>query len=462
MNNLFLFHGDITARAYHKADNRSVKLMWHSFCSNSGELNISPINEYCFIIGEPNIPTLPYGKEFIIHIDENGAVVIGRDYNCLIRGYLCLLMKIDSIGNMLSLPLLTQVSDYRIVNRMIHICVFPENDLLFIKKLIRLSALCQYTHIVIEFWGMLRFNCLKELSWPHAFSKNQACELIDECRELGIEPIPMFNQLGHATASRLLSGKHVVLDQNPNLKHLFTPDGWAWNITSDEVPKLLKSVRTELYDLFGPGEYIHLGCDEAYYISRNSDLRKQLPDYLHKLTLEVESEGRRPLIWMDMLLEKDKFDNCYCVGEPSECEKLRNSVAKSTIFTDWQYDCIETPIPSLTSLKSCEHDTIGAPWFNPENYTAHINTVEENNMFGIMMTTWHLLKDKMYSILGCAKAYGAHTFNWSQCDIKDSDVSALWSHVSALWSETATLLRFISFEGNTYESSGWTKRQIEV
>lgn len=454
MNNLFLFSDNVTVRAYHESNNRSVKLMWKSFCFGNGDLKILPIDDYYFIIGNPEMPVLPNGKEFIIHIDEKGAVVIGKNYSCLIRGYMCLLMKIERFDNMLSLPFVTQVSNYCIDTRMIHICVFPENDLVFIKKLIRFSALCQYTHIVIEFWGMLRFDCLKELSWQHAFSKEQAHELITECRELGIEPIPMFNQLGHATASRLISGKHVVLDQNPYLRHLFTPDGWVWNIKSEEVSKLLKSVRTELYDLFGSGEYIHIGCDEAYYITQNHDLRKYLPNYLNKLTTEIENEGRRPIIWMDMLLEKNKFLNCYCVGEPEECEILRNTVAKSTIFTDWQYDCKEIPVPSLDFLKSCGHDTIGAPWFDFKNYTAHIETIKQNNMFGIMMTTWHLLKDKMHSILGCAKEYGANTFSWACCNDNHPDAS--------LMLETATLLRLISFEGNTYENSGWAKRQIEV
>lgn len=72
-------------------------------------------------------------------------------------------------------------------------------------------------------------------------------------------------------------------------------------------------------------------------------------------------------------------------------------------------------------------------------------------MFGIMMTTWHLLKSEIYSILGCAKVFGAHTFNWSQCNNGYNDV--------ALCTKTATLLRMISFEGNAYEKSGWTKNK---
>ena len=92
---------------------------------------------------------------------------------------------------------------------------------------------------------MLRYDCLKELSCPHAFSKEEAGELIRECRELGMEPVPMFDQLGHATASRLCYGKHVLLDQEPKLEHLFTPDGWAWNIGSERVKTLLRRVSFE-------------------------------------------------------------------------------------------------------------------------------------------------------------------------------------------------------------------------
>jgi len=286
------------------------------------------------------------------------------------------------------------------------------------------------------------------LSWPQAFTKETAGELIRECRELGIEPIPMFNQLGHATASRMCYGKHVVLDQDPSLEHLFTPDGWAWNIRSPEVRELLKKVRSELYDLFGEGQYMHIGCDEAYFISKNAELRRELPHYLQTLTHEVEQEGRRPMLWMDMLLEKDAFKDCYSVGEKDEVEAIRHATAKSSVFVDWQYSCTDVPIPSLSSLKDCGRDVMGAPWYNPKNYSAHIQTVSENGMHGIMLTTWHTLKLHMHSILGCARACGAKTFTWSDC--------------SGFYEETATILRRVSFEGGSYSDFGWGKAQIDI
>ncbi len=427
-------------------NNETVKNLWNGFCLQGSTLTFADGEPFTFRIGEIALPPLPADKEYVLCINESGAAIVGKDYGGLLRGFMSLLMKIEWEKQTPHLRSYTEESNYKVSKRMIHICIFPENDFYFIKKLIRLSALCQYTHIVLEFWGMLRFDGMKELAWPQAFTKEQAKECAAECRNLGIEPIPMFNHLGHASACRISYGKHVVLDQNPRLQYLFSPDGWVWNIESEEVRSLLKTVRMELYEVFGEGEYIHLGCDEAFYISRNKALRSKLPAYLKELTEEVEKEGRRPMIWMDMLLEKGIDANSEATGEKEEVVQLRNATAPSTVFVDWEYEGLEAPIPSLLSLKGCGKEILGAPWFKPANYEAHIQTVAQNDLAGIMLTTWHTLNEETRSILGCAKKCGASTFPWSE--------------FSGLREETASLMRRISFEGNTYADCGWTKTQI--
>jgi len=444
----YIFNGKAVATADPRMNNGTVRRLWKGFCLTLGELDVKEGKPFTFRLGNTELPELSDGKEYALRVNENGAAIVGNSYGGLMRGYASLLMKTEQTENGFAIKQTEEESRYRIKNRMLHICVFPENDLYFIKKLIRLAAICQYTHIVIEFWGMLRYDCLKELSWPQAFSKQQVGELISECRELGIEPVPMFNQLGHATASRLCFGKHVVLDRAPQLQNLFTPDGWAWNIESEEVFKLLKEVRKELYEVFGEGEYMHIGCDEAYYISRNAELRKRLPDFLSRLTKEVETEGRRPLMWMDMLLEEGKFEQCCSSGKKDEVEALRNATAPSTVFVDWQYDCTKIPIPSLVSLKDSGHDVMGAPWYCIENFKAHVETVAQNELFGIMLTTWDTLKMQTPTITGCAQRFGASFFTWEAC--------------SAMHEITSSLLRRLSFEGNGYEDCGWAKKQVEV
>lgn len=446
MRNDYLLDGRVTARADTALNNGMVKKLWRSFSLNCSELEFTEGRPFTFVLGDIQLPELEADKEYALCVEENGAAVIGKDYGGLMRGFVSLVMKMEFDGEVCKIKTATEQSHYNMKNRMLHICVFPDNTLYEIKKIIRLAGLCQYTHIVIEFWGTLRYDCMKELAWPkHSFTKEEARELIREARELGMEPIPMFNQLGHATASRVCHGKHVVLEQNPRLQPLFTPDGWAWNIHSPKVYELMKQVRTELYELFGEGEYMHIGCDEAYYYTHCDEERAFLPGFLRQLTDDVVKEGRRPMIWMDMLLERKKYPNCTATCAPEEVETLQEALNPATVMVDWQYKIKEAPVPTLVSLKDNRRDAMGAPWYEPANYSAYVDTIVDNNMFGIMMTTWHTLKEKMESILGCAKKCGTITFPWSNGRNRE---------------ETATMLRRISFEGNDYESSGWTRKDI--
>ena len=133
-------------------------------------------------------------------------------------------------------------------------------------------------------------------------------------------------------------------------------------------------------------------------------------DYYRNPSFEPEY-GK--IVLEDMLLEAGRFRDCYSSGKADEVEAIRNATAPSSVFVDWQYGCTEVPIPSLESLKDCGHDCVGAPWDQPGNYAAHIETVVQNNLYGIMLTTWHTLKHRMASIPDCAMKLGAQSFVWS-------------------------------------------------
>ena len=449
MNGFYPVASTMIAQAHSQMDNTIVEKLWHSFSLTQSTLEIVPCEQFLFRVGDTPLSILKDGKDYALLVDEHGIAVVGKDYGGLMRGFLVLMMKMEYRGKQLFIKHTEESSNYRLQQRMIHICVFPENDLFFIKKLIRQIALCQYTHIVIEFWGMLQFDCLKELAWPHAFTKTEAAELLAECRQLGMEPIPMFNMFGHATASRVCYGKHVVLDQNPTLQYLFTPDGWAWDITSPEVYDLFYKVRQELYALFGSTEYFHIGFDEAYYYMHHEELRKEVPGFLQRLTADVAAEGRKPMLWMDMILEKKDYPpEYYAFGGEGEAQSLLAALHKEAVMVDWQYNVDQAPVLSSIYLKEKGHDLIIAPWLRRPNYTACIETAVEHGLSGIMLTTWHRLKEYRYGILGCAHVCGVKTFVWSMPERTEE--------------ETAAMLRRVSFEGNTYFDCGWAKQQIEV
>ena len=403
-------------------------------------------------IGNANAPLLEPDKEFALSVDGGGCAVVGKDYGGLCRGVFALLSLIQFSGDELFIQETVYSSQYTVKNRMVHLCIFPETTLYFLQRTIRLCGTLGYTHVILEFWGTLQYDCEEALSWKnYRFTKQQIKPIIDEIRALGMEPIPMFNHLGHATGCRLSGGKHVVLDQKPELYNLFTPDGWAWDVENEDALSLLKKVREELYDLFGGSKFFHLGLDEAYIYAHSKALRDKIPAFLERITKEVESEGARPMLWMDMFLPDESGTTECCKCTPEECEQTLSALAPSSVLVDWQYGLKEAPIKSSTYLIGKGFDIMGAPWYDYQNCKAHVTTCFDNNLYGVMLTTWHTLNWHTPSILRFARLCGAP--------------KAPWSDISGTNEETSTLLRKVSVSltpSDIYNDSGWCEKQINI
>ena len=462
----FFFGNTLHAAADPRLNNATILDLWHGFCHTAGSLELAAGKANTFATQGMEAPALPEGKEYIICVTEDGMAVTGRDYRCLARGVLVLMMQIEFTSLVegeegFRVAVGTMESNYSIENRMIHFCVFPETTPLFIKKCLRLAGVMQYTHVVLEFWGMLKYDCLKELAWSNAFSKEYAKGMVQEIEDMGMEAIPMMNHLGHAAACRVSGGKHVVLDQNPRLAGLFSYDGWSWNIESQASHDLLKAVRRELYEVFPSATYFHLGCDEVYSYEKGDEDQQKMRNFLHNLIEEVKAEGKTPIIWGDMLLNAEaagvdsrrqhprpaKPYFCGC-DTPENAEKMIAAIPKDTVIADWHYDVLEAPIQTSIYLKEKGFRVLGAPWFQDPNCQAHVDTIRDNQLFGLMVTTWHTLAEKMPHIMTDALMFGAHQSPWSG------------TSRTKIRTELGTLLRKVCYVNGDYKEAGFTDSQI--
>lgn len=452
----YFFDKCVTAAFPAELDTDVLCELWKGFCPGAGGLFVTEGKKNAIVIGDAAPLPLSPKEEYTLAIRPTGIAILAVDKNALVRGFSALLMQIRAVSGKSGAycaPVCDIHGHFTVTRRMIHLCVFPNTTLTVLRRLVRLCGVLSYTHVILEFWGMLRYDALSELAWKNAYTKEEIAPILREARALGMEPIPMINHLGHASACRLDSGKHVVLDQNPSLQYLFTPDGWCWDIFSDASRTLLCKMREELYELFGEGSYFHIGCDEAYLYSSEYYPLEGLRRYLNDLTNDVVKEGRRPILWGDMIVPYDTnsaSEEKRLAALPVE-EKMRPlllALHPDSIIADWHYETFVSPVRSSMIFKNAGFEVLGCPWDKPENIDAHYETAVHHGTDGLMMTTWHTLHTMTHLILYFARKCGLPKTDWSD-------------HAGHRRLEVAAILRKLSPPGTSYADSGFCARQLK-
>lgn len=331
--------------------------------------------------------------DFHFTVSESGIRIVGCDFSSMMRGFTHFLLNISYCGDKKAffVPDVTFNGRPKVKFRCVHFCVFPETELNFLKKCIRSAAMAKYSHVVLEFWGMLKYDCMSELSWPFAYTKDEIREVAREANALGVEIIPMVNHLGHASSCREINGKHVVLDQDPRLEYMFDSYGWVWKFEREDVYSLLRKMREELIEVCGEGKYFHLGCDEAYRFSHNTDDALKMVDYLNRVSAELEAVGRRAIIWHDMFLSEEENAGYIATSTREVADKAIERLSKRVIIADWQYSKHGECWKTSKKFKELGFDVICAPWDNPKNVEEAVMTADRFELMGIMQTTWHTL-----------------------------------------------------------------------
>lgn len=391
-------------------------------------------------------------NEYVLDIEADGVTILFRDEKALIHAFMSFLMGFEmKTKGRYTAPCRLIEDRPSISFRGVHLCVFPETTLDFLKKCVRVCGMLKYTHIVIEFWGTYRYACTDLLSWDSAYTKEELLPIIDDIRGFGAEPVPMLNFLGHASQSRVMGGKHVTLDRHPEAEYLFENDGWTWRVDENETLELIESAARELCELFGEGEYFHFGCDEVYSIMQRDDQAEFLERHLGRIERFSEKLGRRPLIWGDMLIDferafADRGANKETLdGTPGlETYKALAKLSKRHVLCDWQYFIRTGRAVTAEQFTEKGFDTLLCPWTRGDNMRLLCREAVRLNCMGILMTTWHTIMENFGALAECAD------YMWSP----DAE-----SRHSAYQTVCATLVRKL-VPSKDYASSGWQANQL--
>ena len=433
---------------------------WNNFSYGLSEIELLPTDSFTFCIGQA--PVLPLdGESYRVSITESGVSLAACSEKSLICGFMTLidrlLMERVNGESRLFLDACTYGETAFIARRMAHFCVFPETELWEIRRFVRLCAFLRYTHLVIEFWGTFRYECLDALSWERAFSADDLREIFAEAQDLGLELVPMFNHYGHASSGRVMHGKHVVLDRSPQYAYLFDETGWAWNIGLPETIDLQKKMRQELTELCGAGSFFHIGCDEIYGFDYSERAMEEICTHINAVAQSLAESGRKPILWADMFLPrtlKNQTGNTYTAACPSgnASSFMLSKLDKNVLLADWQYDACRFPVETSLYLKEKGFSVLLCPWDRGMNRTnACLETAKIHGLDGILHTTWHTLSSGMPYVAktarGCFLPAGAK-------DVRDENQALHFN-------KTAEILRKVYPCGGDYRKSGWSKKEIE-
>ena len=433
---------------------------WNNFSYGLSEIELLPTDSFTFCIGQA--PVLPLdGESYRVSITESGVSLAACSEKSLICGFMTLidrlLMERVNGESRLFLDACTYGETAFIARRMAHFCVFPETELWEIRRFVRLCAFLRYTHLVIEFWGTFRYECLDALSWERAFSADDLREIFAEAQDLGLELVPMFNHYGHASSGRVMHGKHVVLDRSLQYAYMFDETGWAWNIGLPETIDLQKKMRQELTELCGAGSFFHIGCDEIYGFDYSERAMEEICTHINAVAQSLAESGRKPILWADMFLPrtlKNQTGNTYTAACPSENASsfMLSKLDKNVLLADWQYDACRFPVETSLYLKEKGFSVLLCPWDRGMNRTnACLETAKIHGLDGILHTTWHTLSSGMPYVAktarGCFLPAGAK-------DMRDENPALHFN-------KTAEILRKVYPCGGDYRKSGWSKKEIE-
>ena len=446
-----------------------MKTLWYNFSKTASVLELrigaSLDGSFRLRIGEPaengSVP-----EHYEIHSDERGVLLSAANEKALMDGFTTLVQLICPVnldeGREEFYITGTDITDKPSLKfRSVHFCIFPDSALSTIEKAIHMAGLMKFTHIVLEFWGTLRYESMPELGWKdRSYTKAEICTLVDLARSYGMEVIPMSNHFGHATQSRSCYGRHTVLNANPRRAKLFEPDGWTWCLSNPDTYRLLSDMRAELCDLCGEGSYFHLGFDEAYSFATCDICRKHVPaellaEYINRLTDDLAKCGRRPIIWHDELIRREDFagkipDGVVANGQSHNTDAALALLDRRVIIADWQYDYCHTGAgghvnPTAAYFRDMGFDTVLCPWDKMQNVRVLCEDARLQNAYGVMLTTWHHLPAYL------PKFPAAAAYAWQSAA----------PYAGAPGTEAAALLRTVYPSDGDYVSSGWNAFEVD-
>lgn len=337
--------------------------------------------------------TFTNDEEYNLTIFKDGITITAKTEDGVLLG----LKSFIRIKNEFEELPTMEINDWpNIPFRAVHTCIFKPNDGTdkeeshpeYIKKMMKMAALCGYNHIFIEFWGMFPYS-LDYAHWPNAYTKEEIADLVNfAIDKMHITPLPAQNLTTHAGWSRIVTRQHTVIDQRPDMADMYIPGGWCFATENPKTKEFIKLVIDELVEMFRNPPYLHCCCDKAFGFGSTEEDRTMSADILFAkhisfLNTYLAGKGVRMVMWGDMLYSS--MDALYWKCD----EKISDFLPKNILINIWTHNDPGKKWQDAAFFENKGFETVYSPFINESSIESMVSLCAERGSHGMVQTTWH-------------------------------------------------------------------------
>ncbi len=194
----------------------------------------------------------------------------------------------------------------------------------YLSKWLKELAASGFDTIIWEVENNIQWASCPECVSPDAFSIDEFRKLLDECRSLGMNAVPLFQTISHGEYV-LKHKRYEHMKELPDRLDQYCP-------RNPDVMPFLQTWLEEYLEVFGDVTHFHIGADEAWFLgacpecsefAREHSLSKLYIDHINAIAQPLIDRDITPIIWADMAMHHH--------------EALEQLSRKIMLF-DWMYD----------------------------------------------------------------------------------------------------------------------------
>lgn len=310
---------------------------------------------------------------YALVVDEQGAWVAGADEAGAYWGAQTLrqLLVRSQQGPALRFARIADWPAFAFRGAMIYLDAFsrPIND-----RLLEMLAAYKFNAVLVMA-DYVKWESTRDIWHPLGASKDEARRVAALARQLGLEPIPLIELLGHAQWL-FYGGKNRDLLHDPAC-----PEPFAYDPLNPRTYEVVLPVLDEAVEAFG-ARWVHIGHDEVRSVCRfpaTDEARAVGFDRLFvqdvlRLYRHLKARGVGVMMWQDA---------AFSDAAPEIVPQL----PKDIVITDWHY-LPGDDFVSVRQIRQAGFRVIGATWSQPGNAESFARSALQDGAMGMIQTRW--------------------------------------------------------------------------